>query len=306
MDDIFIVGVGRSGTSLLQSMLHAHSKITSTPESHFVRNYLVSKKRLHFLEQKGPIYFKGLLINDPHFQRLAINVEEIKSLTIPPLSILQVYKEITTYWKKKNKKKVLIDKDPRNLENLMAIRELLPNSKIIHIIRDPRDVVFSKTKANWSSSRPYWLHAMIGEAQMKRGLSIANTLSSKIYHQIKYEDLIEEPNIALKNLCDFIDLSFESKMLHFNEAAKELVTEEEMQWKKETLQPLNKSNTFKWKDSYSNFQLALIEGITVRSMQEFGYSPMAKEEHIHIGQRLVLSVFQLTSKLFTLSYKYLK
>ena len=42
LDPIFIIGVGRSGTSLLQSMLNSHSKIAFTPETHFIRSYMSS------------------------------------------------------------------------------------------------------------------------------------------------------------------------------------------------------------------------------------------------------------------------
>ena len=39
-DIIFIIGVGRSGTTLLQSMLHSHSEIHFSPETHFVKRFL--------------------------------------------------------------------------------------------------------------------------------------------------------------------------------------------------------------------------------------------------------------------------
>ena len=51
-EPIFIVGVGRSGTSLLQAMLNAHSKITFTPETHFIKSYLSKKFKLSECKNK--------------------------------------------------------------------------------------------------------------------------------------------------------------------------------------------------------------------------------------------------------------
>ncbi|QBA65406.1 sulfotransferase family protein [Muriicola soli] len=306
MRDIYIVGVGRSGTSLLQSMLHAHSELTSSPESHFFRSYIASEKRQKKMELRGPENFKEVLRKDRFFNRLEVDPDQLKTLSGSSFTILDVNKEITDLLKEKYGKEVLVDKDPRNLENISKIHNYFQDARIVHIIRDPRDVVYSKTKANWSSRRPYWLHAMIGEAQMKKGLASASKLDSTTYHQLKYEDLLEFPEEVLQKLCLFLDLTYEQGMLNFNEKAKELVTKDEMQWKKETLQPLKKGNRFKWKEFYSPFQLAVIEKISQDSMTAFGYKNLADRSKLNIWLRMNISLANYASILFSPAYLVLK
>ncbi len=306
MSEIYIVGVGRSGTSLLQSMLHAHSKLTSAPESHFFRSYLSKKGKTATFERKGSTEFRKILRNDKHFRRLELDPESFKALEGVTFSMVDLYTEINELLKSRNAKSRLVDKDPRNLENISSINQHFPEAQIIHIIRDPRDVVFSKLKANWSSRRPYWLHAMIGEAQMKYGLKSARGLRPTSYHQLRYEDLLEDPEGVLKGLCGFLDIAFEEGMLRFNDAAKDLVTKEEMQWKKETLKPLMKGNRFKWKEFYSPFQLAVIEAIAKPTMLRFGYGELTDYRSLNPWHKMRLPIAILGARVFSILYSRIK
>ncbi len=306
MSEIYIVGVGRSGTSLLQSMLHAHSELTSAPESHFFRTYLSEKRKTQAFEKKGSNEFTKILKNDKHFQRLELDPGSFKSIEGATFSMVDLYKEINELLKRRNAKSRLVDKDPRNLENISSIHSFFPEAQIIHIIRDPRDVVFSKLKANWSSRRPYWLHTMIGEAQMKHGLKSAGRLRPTTYHQLRYEDLLEDPEEALRGLCRFLGIDFEEGMLRFNVAAKDLVTKEEMQWKKETLKPLMKGNRFKWKEFYSPFQLAVIEAIAKPTMLRFGYEQLSQPRSLKLWHKMRLPIATLGARAFSMLYTRIK
>ncbi|GGD49785.1 sulfotransferase family protein [Muriicola marianensis] len=306
MSEIYIVGVGRSGTSLLQSMLHAHSELTSAPESHFFRSYLSKEGKTAMFEKKGSKEFTKILRNDRHFQRLELNPGSFKALEGATFNMADVYTEINEQLKNRNRKSRLVDKDPRNLENISSIHSHFPQAQIIHIIRDPRDVVYSKLKANWSSKRPYWLHAMIGEAQMKHGLKSADRLKSVSYYRLRYEDLLEDPEETLKGLCDFLGIAFEEGMLRFNDAAKDLVTKEEMQWKKETLKPLMKGNRFKWKEFYTPFQLAVIEAIAKPTMLKFGYEKMSQPRSLKLWHKMGLPMATMGVRAFSMLYTRIK
>ena len=74
---IFIVGVGRSGTSLLQSMLHAHPYISFLPETHFFRHYVARPKSLCGHEWAGAEAFRSTLADNEEYQRAGISEEEL-------------------------------------------------------------------------------------------------------------------------------------------------------------------------------------------------------------------------------------
>jgi len=72
---IFIVGVGRSGTSLLQSMLNAHPEIVSTPETHFLRKYVFPNLNEDKVVDAKDFFLE--LDRDNHFKRIPISIDEI-------------------------------------------------------------------------------------------------------------------------------------------------------------------------------------------------------------------------------------
>ncbi|MGI9547443.1 MAG: sulfotransferase family protein [Flavobacteriaceae bacterium] len=306
MSEIFIVGVGRSGTSLLQSMLNAHSGMTSIPEAQFFRKYVGNSKIRRRIEKGGALKFKELLTEDQAFQRLSIAPSSLKSLDHDGFSTLEVYKEVIQISKDRKNTSILVDKDPRNLEFMEEISKQIEGAKIIHIIRDPRDVVHSKTKAKWSANRPFWLHAMIGEAQLKKGAVMAKTIDENGYFKLQYEDLLKSPEEVLKRTCNFIDVPYEDRMLHFNESARELVSESEMQWKKETLQPLITTNVNKWKDNFSYFQVVLIETLSRWTMKNFEYVPYGNIKKLGLLDRIRIKGYQLAAQGFSLLYTILK
>ncbi|GAA4280192.1 sulfotransferase family protein [Gaetbulibacter aestuarii] len=300
---IFIVGVGRSGTSLLQSMLNSHSEIVSLPETQFFRKYIASGKKKNQLEKKGVESFIKILETDKAFQRLNVPLKGLKSLKNQDLSIKSVYWEILEIFIQKESKKHIVDKDPRNLDFINKIIDENKGAKVIQIVRDPRDVVLSKTKANWSAKRPYWLHALIGEAQILNSQKYLKEVSNDKFFQIKYEDLLSTPKNVLERLCQFLEVKYEVNMLNFNKFSKELISKEEMQWKKETLGPLLKNNSKKWRYELTHKQVVLIECMSEFSMKKFGYTPSFLKTPIIC--KLLFKSLKVLSHFFNKSY-YLK
>ena len=299
---IFIIGVGRSGTSLLQSMLNAHSSIVAMPETQFFRKYLANNKSRKAIENKGAESFLQILEKDEAFKRLDISISEIDSLQGSSLDLLNVYEEFMHIYATRKAKNIIVDKDPRNLDFVKTIIQLVPNAGIIQIVRDPRDVVLSKTKAKWSSNRPYWLHALIGSAQLKNSAKSIEELDKTQYIQIYYEELLAKPEEVLTKLTSFIGVSFESSMLDFGASANELVSKKEMQWKKETLGPLLISNTEKWKNAFSPKQIAIIEKFSKWSMKKYNYDQSSVMTELSNFSRFTIFIVSQISYTFNLIY----
>ncbi|MEO2050431.1 MAG: sulfotransferase [Allomuricauda sp.] len=270
---VYIVGVGRSGTSLLQSMLNAHSKMVSLPETQFFRKYVANRKKREAIERKGAAGFKSILLNDPVIARLKIDIEDLRTLHSGNLDIIEVYQEILSIFKSRKNTEIVVDKDPRNIDFIPCMTAIFETPKIIHIVRDPRDVVLSKTKAKWSAGRPYWLHAMIGEAQLNFCHKNTRNLTTDNLLRVCYEELLADPSEILTKISSFIGVQFESSMLDFQDSAKALVSKEELQWKSETIGPLLRNNSNKWSKEFTSRQIRLIEKVSKFSMKHFNYVP---------------------------------
>lgn len=273
-------------------MLNAHPEIAFVPETHFLRKYIFTKKIL------GSRYEAiELLKEDKELKRIGIDLEILVEGTN---SFQDLYTNLLDQYLELKKKSIIGDKDPRNIDFLNELKSCFPNDKIIHIIRDPRDVVLSRTKAAWSKKWPFWMHVFMYKAQLKRGRDKGKLLYNSNYYEITYEELISNPETVLIKLCDFIEVEFNSKMLSFSNSAKELIDSSEMQWKKETIGPLLSDNKEKWKNELKDKQIGLIQSICYYAFNNFPYE--MKTVRLNLIDRIFVSFMKLPALLFSLLY----
>ena len=111
----------------------------------------------------------------------------------------------------------------------------------------------------WSKSGHVWKHVFANRIQLKFGRYFGPKLFGENYHEIFYEDLIKNPKKTLSQLCIKLGLDYDDSMLSFQVTAKELVSSDEMSWKKETIGPLLENNYEKWKSKLSHIEIKLTE-----------------------------------------------
>ncbi|MEM9544425.1 MAG: sulfotransferase [Bacteroidota bacterium] len=269
MNNLFIVGVGRSGTSLLQSMMDSHSQVTFLPETQFVRSFLrnsdsktlQSKEEIQKIIRQGTI---GERIPEAKLDMIFASMEEKTSFKTFYNCLLGMNEDVA-------KLEYYGDKDPRLLDYIEVIAKNFPSARILHIYRDPRDIVLSKTKADWSKSRSFWVHAMIGQAQISNGRKKGKQYFGDNFIELKYEELIDHPEEILKMICNKLGLEFEKQMLDYQRSSKRLVSTDELQWKKETLKPLMRNNVEKWRNGFSGIKIWVIENLTPEWFDQLNY-----------------------------------
>ncbi len=274
---IFIVGVGRSGTSLLQSMLHAHPDICFLPETAIIRRYLASGVLGRQLGKHGKQTVVDHLAADERLKRLGLPQAHLRE-AVPeqPEQMAALYPRLMdAFTRARGHFRYVGDKDPRNSEYLPWIREHYKQAWVIHIFRDPRDVLASKQKAAWSRGR-YWLaHVFANRVQFILAMNWGQQLFGTRFLSLAYEDLIARPEEQLRRICAFLELPFDEEMLAFAKASRELVAEDEIAWKGETMGPLRNENTGSWVHQLSPAQSAACEVLCGPTMALGGYARFA-------------------------------
>lgn len=278
---VVVLGVGRSGTSLVHSMLHAHPEIVLLPETHFFRQYVGPVLSRMWIDVRGARHFKQVLERDRYFCRAGI---ETGNLLAPFFSgkmdftvaaahrrLLVCYLEKYLPDKKSDAPVRVGFKDPRLIDFLPALGNVYPKATVVHIIRDPRDVLVSRRKAEWSRGRSDLSHIFAYRLQMGRGRRTGTRVFGDQYLELRYEDLLAAPRVALKRVCAHVDIPFRERMLHFTDSAEELVAEDERAWKKETTNPLDQNNTGNWEGEVDAGTLELVERFCVRAFPDLGY-----------------------------------
>ena len=290
------MGVGRSGTSLLQSMLNAHSKIIFIPEISYIRRFL---KRNPIVSKE---LAKKLLLADSRLKRLDISLAKILSDTPgAEVNLWQVYLDILSKYRKKWGKPIIGDKDPRCIEIIPRLYQYFPRAYLIHIVRDPRDVIVSKTKAAWSKNRSIHNYIFANLVQMQLANSHAPLFGSN-YLIIQYEKLLQNPVEILSQLCQKLELEFEPNMLSFNKSAQELMAEDEYQWKKETLGPLMQDNIDKWLGSLTPLQVGLIEDVLDHIFKTYDYKK--SNPKLFIYQKIFIKLLKMFYYTLAVVYRY--
>lgn len=254
-DLFFIVGVGRSGTTLLMSMLNAHPEIGTPPETHFVTSHMLGRPRVSLSN------CRAALERDPRIGRLGLDMSEILDAVAVEGTVAwrDVYFRILQDWKVVHGVRLVGEKAPKYVQFLPKLQTVAPRSRVIHLIRDPRAVFLSRRKAAWSAGRPDWSQLLAYAVQYAEGRVVGPRLFGDRYREVLYERLIADPESELASLSDFLGVDYDPVMLRFAESAADIISEDEWSWKREATGPLLTQNAEKWRNELLSSDVARVE-----------------------------------------------
>ena len=289
---IVVCGVGRSGTSLVQSMLAAHPDVAFLPETGFLRRYAFGRVLEKQYRRDGIESVVGQIDADLRIENLGITSAEIVEPFVngtQQFTDIACYRRILALFALRCGKSTIGDKDPRLIEFLPFVKKCFPRARVLHVVRDPRDVLASKQKAAWSKGRSWWEHVFANRVQFEIGHRSGRKMFGERYQVVFYEELLERPEETLARVCEHLDLSFAPSMLDFSAAARQLVRPDELDWKRETTGILKRHNTGKWRDSLTAFQTAIVERMCTWTMKFGHYEPSDRHRELRFRQRLLVS-----------------
>jgi hypothetical protein len=250
-DPIFIGGEGRSGTTLMRVILDSHSGIACGPESHFIAD-----RRLREFHHQ--------------FRRRWQHRAETFGYSQHDLDILFVdfvrgWTE--TYMQRKGKRR-WADKTPRNIHALPYIWELFPTAKVIHMIRDGRDVACSIMPQSWG---PNTIGAAARRWVKCIRAGIVHRDKPQRYLEVRYEDLVRQPERETRRVAAFIDEPWESALLDFRRLPHDLAVRAEATTKQELMRPPHTSSIGRWRRELSAYAVWRYRRIAGETLQLLGY-----------------------------------
>ena len=287
---VFVCGVGRSGTSLVQSMLAAHPQVAVLPETGFLRRYVISQRLKKDYRRGGIPSVRERINADGRFENLGISTEEIVVALEKDrreFTDLAFYRRVLTLYGLRHGKRIVVDKDPRLVEFLPFVHHCFPQAHILHVVRDPRDVLVSKQKAAWSKGRSWWNHTFANRVQFEMGSRQGPKYFGDRYQVVVYEELLARPEETLMRICKQLELDFTPMMLDYTAAAQQLVRRDEIDWKRETMGPLLRHNSGKWHDGLTTFQTAVVERLCGNTMRFGDYEWSDSYSRLPLRQRIM-------------------
>lgn len=216
----FVVGLERSGATLLRLMLDAHPALAIPPDTHFLPDLIRTcshrnDSRAVFLEMFRQAQNRA----DFH---LSWTLFEDRVMALREFRLDEATRVFYRLYAERFGKKRWGDKSPGYELHLSRIGELLPEARFIHLIRDGRDRFLSLRKVYWETGT-----ASEAAAQWARRIRTAREQSQKVVHylEIRYEDLVREPEQILRKVCEFIELEFSPVMLDYHRTGTERIAE---------------------------------------------------------------------------------
>jgi len=194
---IFIIGMPRSGTTLLDRMLSNHSQVISAGE---INDAL---RQLHWVTDVVPAGVPGML--EAIRRSRKINFAELGARYLQQ-----------TQWRAAGRR-YYIDKLPGNIQMVPFIRRALPHARILHMVRDPMDVCFSNFKAMFGnvSAYSYDLHSLAHYYGLYRRLVDRwHVTMPGAMLDVSYAELVSDPETSLRQVFDYCDLTIEENCLH--------------------------------------------------------------------------------------------
>ena len=248
---VFVVGMPRSGTTLVEQILAGHSRIFGAGELGVIPQRIAGLNRWERRVGSGRAYPD--CIDD-------LSPEVVNGIAE---GILKELKELAA--EDKPAATQIIDKLPHNFENIGFIKFLFPEAKILSVRRDPRDIAISNYFTDYAAKHGGMGFAYdltdIGEQLADHNLLMhhwAQLFPGQIM-EVRYEALIQDPERETRRMLDYLGQPWEPEVLAFNELDRPVKTASVWQVR----QPLYRSSSGRWQ-RYQEHLAPLLRGTNAK------------------------------------------
>ncbi|MDP9189641.1 MAG: sulfotransferase [Actinomycetota bacterium] len=224
----FVVGVGRSGTTLLRMMLDAHPQLAIPPETHFVLPFIQASGRLRFT----PTSATRAIVADERrrWNDFGLDQDELQAAleSVKPFNTSDALRAFYELYAAKHGKPRWGDKTPDYVRKMKKIQKTLPEARFIHVIRDGRDAGLSQNTRVIKRGKDPVPPREMARRWRKRILKSredAAEIAADEYVEVRYEDLIDDTEGVLRRICELVALDYDPVMLSYHERASERLEE---------------------------------------------------------------------------------
>ena len=216
LEPIFIIGMPRSGSTLVEQIISAHSLVTAGGELNYISK------------------FSSEILNNSNIDSKSL--ENLKN---------KYYSELKKHTKNKS---FITDKNLLNFKFIGIILKTFPNAKIIHTTRNPSSIcwsIYTKYFPNKALGFSYSLNDIVSYYKLYKNLMDYwyDNFPNKIY-ELKYENLINDQRNETINLIKYLNLSWENDCLYPEKNKQIVMTASDQQIR----EPIHKKNISSWKN----------------------------------------------------------
>ena len=271
----FITGTGRSGTTLLQSMISRAQGVFIPEETHFMSLLWQHRRKMSSLQSdRGWQAAKKAIEKRCATAGIAFVPDRFETLTE---SAPRHYATLLSAWLRMAAEAaagsdgpvptVIGEKSPTHTGFVLELLAMMPNSAVVHIVRDPRDVAVSQHEA-WNAAA--MSAAVRWRLDQKRQADYEALVHPSRFATVRYEDLVTDPEPQLRRVCGVLGVEFSDPMLKPHEREHRGFTDHEPH-KHRTLEPVTSQRIGRYRGTLSRRAISAIEHTCGEHMDRLGY-----------------------------------
>jgi sulfotransferase family protein len=214
---LIVLGVRRSGTTLLRVVLDRHSQLAIPDESYFVPQ---------LAGRHGDRIDVDPFVDDlrrlPTLRDWEVSVEGVRARLRPGMTLGQAIAAVYEQYAADRGKSRWGDKTPMYMQHLPLLERLFPDARYVHLIRDGRDAAVSFLAMPEGIVTKTWAHpktaadfACEWRTQVRSAQALGRRAGTGRYLEVRYEAFVADPAAELERICSFAALPFEPAMLDY-------------------------------------------------------------------------------------------
>ena len=214
---VLVLGVRRSGTTLLRVMLDRHSELAVPDESYFVPQ--LADRHLRDVD---PDEFVHDLRRIDTVAEWDVPLEKVRARLTERMPIGAAIGAVYAVYAEERGKARWGDKTPMYMQNLRLLERLFPDALFVHLIRDGRDAALSFLSMpkglmteTWMQPRDVSAFAAQWRAEVKAAQRLGRRVGDRRYLEVRYEDLVGDVEQVLRRISTFARLSYEPAMADY-------------------------------------------------------------------------------------------
>jgi hypothetical protein len=214
---VLVLGVRRSGTTLLRVMLDRHSELAVPDESYFVPQ--LADRHLRHVD---PDAFVDDLRRIDTPAEWDVPLEKVRARLTDRMPIGAAIATVYTVYAEEHGKRRWGDKTPMYMQNLRLLERLFPDALFVHLIRDGRDAALSFLSMpkglmteTWMQPRGVAGFAGQWRAEVKAAQRLGRRVGDQRYLEVRYEDLVGDVESVLRRIATFARLPYEPAMADY-------------------------------------------------------------------------------------------
>ena len=270
----FVVGSGRSGTTLLRAILAANPVLSVPPESYVLERLLGVRRRLERDGRLDAPAFLRELDEDVRFRQWGLPTSAVADELAAggPTDLAGGVRAVYAAYAHAEGRTRWADKTPLYVLSVLPLADLLPEAVFVHLVRDGRDVATSYLGV------PFGPRTLLGAAarwrrHVQAGRAAGSVLGPGRYLEVRYEDLVADPEPVVRAICDLAGLTWDPAMLDHSARAEQLLANTAHRSHVSGMtQPLTPGMR-DWRTELSEHDQGVVWAVAGDVLAELGYEP---------------------------------